>query len=101
MQHKHAPGAPGVRAKWTSGGKAGIGKAIDTNSDVAFTISHGILNEIYYPREDIACIRDMEFIITDGKSFFSEEKRDTQQSIKTIAPGIPCYQIINTCLHKH
>ncbi len=58
MQQEYAPGAPGVTAKWTSGAKSGIGKAIDASSSVAFTISHGVLNEIYYPREDIACVRD-------------------------------------------
>jgi glucoamylase len=100
MQDKHAPGAPGVNAKWTSGAKSGIGKAIDTTSDVAFTISHGILNELFYPREDIACVRDMEFIVTNGENFFSEEKRNTHHSIKTIGRGIPCYQVINTCVHK-
>src|SRR5215472_8582365 len=100
MQQEHAPGAPGVKAKWTSGAKAGIGKALDTTSAVAFTVSHGILNEIYYPREDIACVRDMEFIVTDGKDFFSEEKRNTQHSIKSIAQGIPCFQVTNTCIHK-
>lgn len=100
MQQEYAPGAPGVTAKWTSGAKSGIGKAIDASSSVAFTISHGVLNEIYYPREDIACVRDMEFLVTDGKDFFSEEKRHTKHVTKTIKPGVPCYQIINTCVQK-
>ena len=56
MQNNHAPGAPGVDAKWTSGAKSGIGKALDGSSAVAFTLSHGTLNEIYYPKEDIACV---------------------------------------------
>jgi glucoamylase len=100
MQQQHAPGAPGVSPKWTSGAKSGIGKAINTSSSVTFTLSHGILNEIYFPREDIACIRDMEFLVADGKNFFSEEKRHTKHVTKTIKPGVPCYQIINTCIHK-
>lgn len=100
MQQNNAPGAPGANAKWTSGSKSGIGKALDGTSSVAFTLSHGILNEIYYPREDIACVRDMEFIVTDGNNFFSEEKRHTIHSTKTISPGIPCYEIINTCKQK-
>ena len=66
-------------------------KRLDSDSSsVAFTISHGILNEIYFPREDIACVRDMEFLVTDGKDFFSEEKRDTNHVIKRIKPGVPC-----------
>ncbi len=95
-QQSEAPGAPGLEARWTSSTKSGIGKALNAASDVTFTLSHGILNEAYYPREDIACIRDMEFIVSDGHKFFSEEKRDTEHSTKTIKDGIPAYQIINT-----
>lgn len=69
-----APGWPGIPARWTSSAKCGIGTANSSSSTVWFTISHGILNEIYYPRMDQAMIRDMEFIVTDGANFFSEEK---------------------------
>lgn len=101
MSFKTAPGAPGTKAKWTSGAKDGIGKALTANSFVSFTISHGILNEVYYPREDIAGIKDMEFIVTGSKDFFSEEKRHTEHQIKYIKPGVPLYQIINTCVDKN
>ncbi len=97
QQTKNAPGATGTPPKWTSSSKSGIGKSINAGSDVAFTISHGILNEVYYPREDIACIRDMGLIVTDGNEFFSEEKRDTQHEIKMFKAGIPAYQVKNTC----
>lgn len=100
MQRKDAPGAPGVKANWTSAAKDGVGKALSANSSVSFTIGDGILNEIYFPREDVACVKDMEFIVTDGENFFSEEKRNTHHRIKTIKPGVPLYQIINTCINK-
>ncbi len=97
---KNAPGATGTDPKWTSSSKSGIGKSLNAGSDVAFTISHGILNEVYYPKEDIACIRDMGLIVTDGKDFFSEEKRDTEHKIKMPKPGIPAYHITNTCMEN-
>src|SRR5206468_4133053 len=97
MSFKTAPGAPGAKSKWTSAAKDGVGKALTSNSFVSFTIGHGILNEVYYPREDIACIKDMEFLVTDGENFFSEEKRDTQHRTRYIKPGIPLYQVVNTC----
>ncbi len=34
------------------------------------------------------------------KIFFLEEKRHTNHETKTIKPGVPCYQIINTCVQK-
>jgi hypothetical protein len=50
----HAPGWPGLPARWTSSAKSGIGTALGAASRVWFTLSHGILNEIYYPRVDSA-----------------------------------------------
>lgn len=94
-QKKNAPGAPGMPPKWTSSSKSGIGKSLSPSSAVAFTLSHGILNEVYYPREDIACIRDMEMLITDGENFY-EEKRHTSHHLKTAEVGIPAYELTNT-----
>jgi glucoamylase len=73
-----APGAPGIAARWTSSAKSGVGTALTARSRVWFTLSHGILNEIYYPRVDQACTRDFGLLVTDGSTFFSEEKRDAK-----------------------
>ena len=94
---KIAPGAPGIPARWTSSAKSGIGTSIDAASEVCFTLSHGIVNEVYFPREDSACIRDMGLIITDGKNFFSEEKRHAKHEVKTVEDGVPAYILTNTC----
>jgi len=64
---------------------------------VWFTLSHGILNEIYFPRVDQACTRDQGLIVTDGSSFFSEEKRHCKFENRPCEPGIPLYELINTC----
>ena len=97
---KFAPGSPGLAPTWTSSAKSGIGKSINAGSDIVFTISHGIVNEVYYPREDIICIKDMGLIVTDGKEFFSEEKKDTHHSIRMVKEGIPAYRLTNTCVQK-
>jgi glucoamylase len=91
-----APGWPGIPARWTSSAKSGLGTAVSRDSRVWFTLSHGILNEVYYPRVDHACTRDLGFIVTDGESYFSEEKRDARSETSTVAPGIPAYRIHNT-----
>jgi glucoamylase len=91
-----APGWPGVPARWTSSAKSGIGTSISRDSRVWFTLSHGILNEIYYPRIDHACTRDLGFIVTDGRSYFSEEKRHAHSETSQVAPGIPAYRVHNT-----
>ncbi len=92
-----APGRPGIDPRWTSSRKDGVGTAVGTRSRVWFTISHGILNEVYYPRVDQANIRDMGLIVTDGAAFVSEEKRHTISVVEPLATGVPGYRITNTC----
>src|ERR1700733_12853231 len=82
--------------RWTSSAKSGIGTALNQHSRVWFTTSHGILNEVYYPRVDQACTRDMGFIVTDGKGFFSEEKRHCKFENVPVEPGVPAYELTNT-----
>lgn len=96
----NAPGWPGIPARWTSSAKNGIGGAFAGVSPAWFTISHGILNEVYYPRMDQAMIRDAELIITDGTDFFSEEKRDAEHSLGFLEPDVPAYILTNRCLFK-
>ena len=94
---RFAPGWPGSAPRWTSSAKDGIGTSLNPASRVWFTVSHGIFNEIYYPRVDQACTRDMGMIVTDAKDFFSEEKRNTRHRISQIAHGVPAYRIENSC----
>lgn len=62
-------------------------------------MSHGILNEVYYPEVDKACTRDLELIVTDGKpgGFFAEEKRDTSSKVSRPHDGVPAFRLENTC----
>src|SRR5579872_100378 len=91
-----APGWPGIPPRWTSSAKSGLGTAVSRDSRVWFTLSHGILDEVYYPRVDHACTRDLGFIVTDGQTLFSEEKRNTHSETTQVAPGVPAYLIRNT-----
>ena len=92
-----APGWPGIPPRWTSSAKEGIGTSASYQSRVWFTISHGIINEVYYPRIDQANTRDMEFLVADGDQYFSEEKRDTVRKISTLEQGVPAYKLANSC----
>lgn len=92
------PGWPGIRPRWTSSAKTGVGTALSNSSHLWFTLSHGIVNEIYYPRVDIACTRDLGLIVTDGRSYFSEEKRHATSVVSYLAPGVPAYRLTNTAM---
>jgi glucoamylase len=93
---RYAPGWPGIPPRWTSSAKSGVGTALNLHSRVWFTTSHGILNEVYYPRVDQACTRDLGLIVTDGKNYFSEEKRHCKVENLPVDPGIPAYELTNT-----
>jgi Glucodextranase, domain N len=69
-------GAPGIEARWTSSAKEGVGTAYHTSRRLWFTLSHGIVNEIYCPHVDQPNMRDVQFLISDGETFCQEEKRD-------------------------
>jgi glucoamylase len=92
---RFAPGWPGIPPRWTSSAKTGVGSSLTLHSRVWFTISHGILDEVYYPRVDQACTRDLGLIVTDGSSYFSEEKRHCKFENLPIEPGIPVFELNN------
>jgi glucoamylase len=94
---RYAPGWPGIPPRWTSSAKSGCGTALNQHSKVWFTLSHGILNEVYFPRVDQACTRDMGFIVTAGGVFFSEEKRNCLFQNHPVELGIPAFELVNTC----
>lgn len=92
-----APGKPGIEPRWTSSAKIGVGTAMSGASNVWFAISHGIVDEVYYPRVDIANTRDFGLIVTDGAHFFSEEKRHAVHDYDTLEEGVPACRVTNTC----
>lgn len=92
MTDGEAFGAPGVPGRWTSGQKSGVGTALGP-SPVWFTLSHGIVNEVYWPRMDQAAIRDLGLIVTASDGLFSEEKRHCTHKVELGAPGVPAYRL--------
>jgi glucoamylase len=73
--NKDAFGHPGIDPRWTHGDKDGVGTAYAASSQIWFTLWNGIITEVYYPTVDRPQIRDLQYLITDGKSFFHDEKR--------------------------
>jgi glucoamylase len=90
------PGRPGIDPTWTSSAKTGAGTSAGTHSRVWFTISHGILDEVYFPFIDQPNTRDLGLLVADGAEFFSEEKRDANSTTAPIAVGVPGYVLTNT-----
>jgi len=86
----------GIPPTWCSSDKDLVGTAMGP-ARLWYTLGHGILNEVYYPRIDIPQIRDLGFIVTDNAGFWVEVKRWSQPEITTPAPGVP----LPTVRHQH
>ncbi len=92
-----APGAPGIEPRWTSSAKSAVGTSLGPASRVWFTLSHGIVNEVYFPRLDEACTRDLGLVVTADGGFFSEEKRHCHHTIRRPVDGVPIFHVESAC----
>src|SRR5579872_3948527 len=93
---KIAFGAPGIPPRWTRGNKDGIGTAYSADSKIWYTIWRGTLTEIYYPTVDTPQTRDMEYLVSDGRTFFHEEKRHLNSEIERLEHHDLGYRIVNS-----
>ena len=76
-----APGAPGEAAHWAPADKDGFGTAHNTTSKVWHTLQGGELTDVYYPRLDTPAFRDLQFAVSDGRTF---AERETDAASHTI-----------------
>lgn len=98
MKNNNTPfafGAPGIEPRWTSAAKDGVGTAYAKDANVWFTVSHGIVNEIYFPHVDTPNTRDLQLLITDGATFCHEEKRDLLHTVEYPEENALLYRITN------
>jgi glucoamylase len=81
---------------WASGDKDLIGGSLGP-ARLWFTVGGGIVNEVFWPRVDIPQVRDLGFIIADGKGFWVEAKRLPERRVGLIEPGVPVVEVA----HRH
>jgi glucoamylase len=86
-------GAPGIEPRWTQGNKEGVGTSPFADSKAWFTIWRGVLTEAYYPLVDHPQIRDLQYLVTDGRSFFHEEKRHLESHTERMSDHALGYRI--------
>jgi len=81
--------------RWTRGAKEAVGTAYSTASRVWYTVAAGILTEVYYPTIDTPQIRDLQFLVTDGRTFFHDERRNTRSAVACIDDVALGFEIVN------
>ena len=85
-------GAPGMPPRWSHSNKDGIGTAYSADSRLWYTVWRGIVTEVYFPNIDRPQLRDLQLLLTDGASFFHEEKRDLRAHIDRMGKDTLAYR---------
>ncbi len=67
--------------------------AYSASSRIWFTLWSGIRTEVHYPTVDRPQLRDPQYLITDGKSCFHEEKRNLTSKSERLSD----YSLGNRC----
>jgi glucoamylase len=88
-------GSPGIEPRWARAAKEGVGTAYSTSSRIWFTIWNGIVTEVYYPTVDRPQTRDLQFLVSDGSSFFHEEKRHLRSHVERISHTALGYRVVS------
>ena len=63
---------------WTEADKAGFGTARARRSNVWFTLQRGRTSEVFYPDLSTPSVRNLELVVTDGRTFTDRESTDTR-----------------------
>lgn len=92
-----APGGPGKDAHWATASKQGVGTSASTKSKVWFTLTQGVMTEVYYPDVTVANVHLLQFVVVDPKTKKVEtEQDDAIHQIKVTRPDSLTFQQINT-----
>lgn len=81
-----APDGPGGKTVWTEADKAGFGTARARRSNVWFTLQRGRTSEVFYPDLSTPSVRNLELVVTDGRTFTDRESTDTRH--RTTRPDV-------------
>jgi glucoamylase len=73
-----------------------VGTAYFAGSRIWFTLAAGIVSEIYYPTIDRPQTRDLQFLISDGATFFHDERRHTTCQIEQLSDHSLGFRMTNT-----
>jgi glucoamylase len=90
-----APGGPGAEPRWTRGAKIAVGTAYSNSSRLWYTLDGGCVTEVYYPTIDTPQIRDLQFLFTDGETFFHDERRNFSCEIECVSEAALGFEVTN------
>jgi glucoamylase len=90
----NAPGRPGRDAHWLSAAKNGFGTSNTINSKVWFTLTNGVMSEVFYPTLDVANTQSFQLIVCDTRRCQTESD-DTNHELRLLDSGSLSFQQVN------
>ena len=90
-----APGAPGQTESWNEADKDGFGTAATKRSKVWHTLDDGALTEVFYPDLGTPAVRDLQFAVSDGRSFAERERENAGHRIELTDRRSLSYRQVN------
>lgn len=91
-----APGAPGASSTWNEADLQAFADAPGPASKVWYTLGDGELRNAFYPQTDNPDTFGLQYLVTDGSAFTSQETRDTSHQISLVDPTSLVWQQKNT-----
>jgi glucoamylase len=91
-----APGGPGEKAVWTEADKDGFGTATSLRSRTWLTLDDGRLTEVYYPDLGTPASRELQLVVSDGRTFSEREQDSTRQRVRLLDSKSLSYRQVNT-----
>lgn len=88
---EEAFGKPGITPNWATARNVQVGTTFEetgAKSPIWFTNADGALTEVFFPTIDTGQIKDAQFLVTDGKSFFQEEKKDMIHEVDVLSSSL-------------
>jgi glucoamylase len=89
-------GAPGRDADYLPADKSGFGTSYGTASNLWYTLERGELSEVYYPDLSTPATRDLQLIVTDGRTFTERERYATTHVTRLVDPRALIYRQVDT-----
>src|SRR5882724_4436328 len=90
-----APGAPGNDAHWPGAAKVGFGTSNTVRSKVWFTLTDGVMTEVYYPRLDVPNTQCLQLIVCTKTGCLTEAD-DTNHAVRVVNSRSLSFRQINT-----
>jgi glucoamylase len=90
-----APGGPGQDAHWPSAAKKGFGTANTLASKVWFTLTDGVMTEVFYPTLDVPNVQTLQLVVVQANRIQTEIE-DTVHRIEVVDLQALSFRQVNT-----